>query len=123
MKKILPLNVYAFSIDELGAEAQTKAVYEKIGVMLETVNYVEGSSNYRKAITEAERMRTPWFVAEYVYDYCKEEIMDNLRLNGDMFDSEGNRYPIRIRTDKNGVVMKHTYTLTPDTEITVSFES
>ena len=46
-------------------------------------------SNFKKACDKAETMQTPWFTGEYVYDYCRDEIIEEIELNEYVFTSDG----------------------------------
>jgi hypothetical protein len=78
-----------YSFNELSEEAQEQAVIDMVNVMIECLLYEEGTNNYRKAIDEAESMRTPWFVGSYILDYCKEEIVQELIDNEYLFNDKG----------------------------------
>jgi hypothetical protein len=79
--------VYTF--DELSNEAKDKAICDYIEFMLEVVPYENGTDNYKKAIDKAENMRTPWFTDSYVYEYCKDEIIEDIKLNEYDFNIDG----------------------------------
>jgi hypothetical protein len=70
-----------FKYDELSQDAKDTAISNEIAYFIDCVNYDDMSDAMRKACDKAESMRTPWFVGEYIYDYCKEEIEDCMRFN------------------------------------------
>jgi len=77
--KTVTIPVYEY--DELSEEVQTKVTTETIQSMIETFDgsAASCSDGLYKAITEAEKMQTPWFTVEYVWDYCKEEVLELCR--------------------------------------------
>lgn len=77
--RIVTINHKVFKFDELPEKLQEKIVFDYINFMLEVVEEPEG--NFKKAIDKAEELRTPWFTASYVYDYCKDGILADLRDN------------------------------------------
>ena len=81
--------VYKFN--ELSPKKQETAICNHIDFWLEITPYdsEHASPNFKKACDEAERMQTPWFVGEYVYDYCKDEIIEEIKLNDYDFFSNG----------------------------------
>lgn len=66
-------NVYDFS--ELNEKAQEKAIDHAVGFFIEFYAYDDLSPAMQKAINKAERMKTPWFVGSYIWDYAKDEIL------------------------------------------------
>ena len=89
MSKIIWKEYEVFLFDELSENAQHKAINDFIIAMIETTDYEEGSDNYKKAIDDAEKMHTPWFTGEYVWDYCKEEILAELKREDALYLKEG----------------------------------
>ena len=65
-----------FEYDELPKETQEKIINESIEYMLE-INWP--SEAFQKACAKAEAMRTPWFVGEYIWEDCKEEVLNLCR--------------------------------------------
>ena len=88
-KKHITITLYKF--DELSEVAKNKAISNYIEAMIECVPYEHGSKNFKKAIKEADRMQTPWFLGSYVFDYCKKEIKQ--ALSGREFYDTGEVYP------------------------------
>ena len=82
--------VYKFN--ELSKKAKDRAIVEHIQFWIETIPYEEMAGNLKKAVNEAERLQTPWFTHEIVYDYCKDEVIDEIKLNDYDFTIEGNIY-------------------------------
>ena len=72
--RIIPLECYKFG--ELDEDARQLAIEETISFVLELYTYEEQSDNIQNAIDQAEKMRTPWFVNSYVWDFAQDEIMD-----------------------------------------------
>ena len=105
MKKILKnLNIDAYEFEDLSPEAQERAIEDHINFWLEVVSYDEAEGNYKKALDEARSMQTPWFVGNYVYDYCKKDVINEIKINNYLFDVEGNLLPVTYHTKGNKVV-------------------
>lgn len=66
---------------ELSKEAKEKAICDRIELWIDTIpiDKVSHHSNYYRAYKESERMRTPWFFGEYIYEYCKNQLEKELR--------------------------------------------
>ena len=84
-----------FEYDELSKEAQEKVINETIQFMIETIDPEtdECSLEFIRASKEARELQTPWFLAEYVWDYCKEEVLGYCReffyfKNGSVYQEE-----------------------------------
>lgn len=76
----IKIKVYKF--DELSGKARETAINNEINFLLEVNNSLMpdlDSDGVKKAIAKAEAMRTPWFVGSYVWEYCEDEILSNLR--------------------------------------------
>ena len=92
--------VRAFKFNELSEDAKSKAIMDEIDFMLETLTVEEyedlreSESNFIKAIDEAERLQTPWFVHGIIYEYCKEEFEQIMENNNTYYDESGNLLPI-----------------------------
>lgn len=80
--------VYKF--EELSQEAKDTAINNEINFTLEMFDYEQQSDGLKKAIDKAEAMQTPWFTGSYVYEYCLDEIIANIKLNDYEFDEAGN---------------------------------
>ena len=71
--------------EQLTPEQQAKALEREVNHLLEAI--VEGAIRFNDELNQddlqaridaaweaAEKMRTPWFVSEYIMDTCREEI-------------------------------------------------
>jgi hypothetical protein len=86
--------VYKF--DELAAWAQTAAINNEVGCAA----MFAGSDGYvdpeyvKKAVAECERLRIPWFLNEYIWEYGKDSILADLKEN-EFFENGTIYYPDR----------------------------
>ena len=87
--KIIETKTKVYKFEELTEEAKDKAISDHIEFLIETLLEGEASDNFKKACKKAEEMRTPWFTGSYVYDYCKEEIIEEIKINDYDFTEEG----------------------------------
>ena len=85
--RIKETKVYQF--DELSDRAKEEAISDHINFMLEVIQYEDASDNFKKAIDKAEAMQTPWFTGSYVYEYCKDEVIENIKINEYEFTEDG----------------------------------
>lgn len=81
-----------FTFDELLPVAQEKALSDEINFYLECIPYEDMSPNMQKAIDKAEEMQTPWFTGSYVFEYCKDEIVENIKANEREYEKDGSLY-------------------------------
>ena len=86
--KITETKVYEY--DELTQEAKDTAIDNLIQFLLETSEPEDWSYNFKKAVDKAEEMQTPWFTGSYVYEYCLQELIDELKDNEYGFTEDGN---------------------------------
>lgn len=68
-----------YSYDELSEEAKEKAINDEINFILKVTPYEEMEGNLKKAIDKANAMQTPWFTAEYIWEYCTDDILEILK--------------------------------------------
>jgi hypothetical protein len=64
--------VYQFN--ELPESGRNKAINSALSFFVEYTPYEELSESMQKACDKAEAMRTPWFTASYIWEYCQDEI-------------------------------------------------
>ena len=68
-----------YSYDELSEEAKQKAINDEIESFLDCVPYEDMDKNYKMAVDKANAMQTPWFTAGYIWEYCKDDILEILK--------------------------------------------
>ncbi len=73
--KTIELKVYEYN--ELSENAQNVVLSELVNDWIEVEWFVpdEAREGYDKAVEEMERMRTPWFLGEAIFEYCHDWIM------------------------------------------------
>ena len=78
--RTLTVEVKLYKFNELSEKAKETAINNEIQFMLDVYDveseYV--SDEYKRAIKKADAMQTPWFAGEYIWEYCKDEVLDNL---------------------------------------------
>jgi len=72
--KTVKITIYDY--DELKDKARGKAMNDLIAEWCEMG--VDGNPNFDKAVQETERLKTPWFLPEYIFDYCEKELIEEL---------------------------------------------
>jgi hypothetical protein len=87
MPRTIEVKVYKFN--ELSEESKNKAINGYITFLLETYTEEFASDELRRAVNDSESMRTPWFAGEYVWDYCKDEILYDLNHNQEEYYEDG----------------------------------
>lgn len=62
---------------KLNEDAQDKVIGMWVQNLIDTTDFTKLRRNSKlyKAYKECERMQTPWFLGEYVYEYCEPMIM------------------------------------------------
>jgi len=67
------INIYEFK--ELSTEVQNKVIEDEIEFAIEEYNTdISTYAGVGKAIKISEELHTPWFLGQYVFDYCKDEL-------------------------------------------------
>ena len=96
MGRIAVKKTEVFKLDELSEEAKENAISDQIEFWIETLQDTidQGlcSDNLQKAINEAERLKTPWFLGSIIYEYCEAELIEEIKINEYEFTVEGKLY-------------------------------
>ena len=88
--RIIHYTVEAYEFEELSEEAKKRVINDHIQFWCECREYnSENKGNFEKAVDEAERMLTPWFVGQYIAEYCMNEIIEDIKLNKYLFYKDG----------------------------------
>jgi hypothetical protein len=91
--------IKCYEYEELGVEAQQRAMTEIIQIILETIPFENQSVNIKKAINKADKMQTPWFTVGYVMDYAEEEVL--LECSNSQFTKTGAIFPWYLVEEKD----------------------
>jgi len=99
-----------YELSDLSEEAYNKAIDDHINFWLECREYdEEDKGDFERSIDKAESMHTPWFTGSYIFDYCMEEIIEELEINEYLFDEDGDIIPIQYHVGKDNKVWKMVY--------------
>jgi len=79
-----------YKFDELSKEAQDKAINDHINFEIETMDV---NNPYYHCAEEMDRMQTPWFLGECIYEHHKDEIVETIRINKYLFFEDGELIP------------------------------
>lgn len=76
----ITVTVELYLFEELSEESKNRAINDTINEWMEFPEFVpdEARSEYDRACKDAEDMQTPWFCGEYIWDYCKAWVVDQL---------------------------------------------
>lgn len=80
-----------YEIDELSRDAREKAIMDYINFEVEVM---DEESPYYGYVEEWERMQTPWFLHQVIYDKEKESIIDTIKANEYLFFENGELIPL-----------------------------
>ncbi len=101
-------NVYKF--DELNTENQSKVINDTVNCFVEMSEAIH-IPEIDKAIEHANNMQTPWFAGSYVWEECRQLIMEEINRfeyleNGEIFDTikENNSIEIPDKQDNTDYV-------------------
>ena len=84
--------VYTF--DELSEEAKDKAISDHIDFWMEIFcNDENAPESYKQAVETCERLQTPWFLGQVVYENAKNEIVEEIKINEYQFLKSGEIFP------------------------------
>lgn len=110
MKKINPIGIIGYEFNELNKNAKNKAIDDHIDFWMECREYDEkNKGNFEKATDKAESMGTPWFTGNYIFDYCEDEIIEEIETNKYLFDENGDLLPLTYYLNNNNEITKIMY--------------
>jgi len=78
------INLYSFN--ELSEQAKEKAICTHIDFEVEVMS--EDSPLYEYAL-QMEKMQTPWFLGQMIYEKAKQTIIETIELNEYLFTEDG----------------------------------
>ena len=80
MRKVV-IKIYEFK--ELKEDIQERVINNYIDYLLNIIDFnaLHKNSNMYKAIKKAQDMQTPWFTGQYVWEYCKKDILNDVSNN------------------------------------------
>ena len=76
---IKKINIYKY--DELEETAKNRVINEYIEAIILTTDFsmLDKRSNLYRAFKESEKMQTPWFLGQYIWEYCEKQILKTLK--------------------------------------------
>ena len=76
--KTITVTIDLYTYDELDETSQNTAINDLINAWMDVPDLVpeEARKEYDRACNDAEAMQTPWFCGEYIWDYCKEWVLN-----------------------------------------------
>ena len=90
--KTIETTITVYKFNELSEKAQKKAVGDYIEFIINTTDFdkLNKKTNLYKAFAECEKMKTPWFIGQYIWMYCQTQIKKELEkstyfYNGEIF--------------------------------------
>lgn len=78
--RIVIKEIEVYNYNELTDDAKNKAMSDYISALVDIMPFesLSHDSNFYKAYEKAMEMKTPWFIGEYIHEYCKEEMERDL---------------------------------------------
>ena len=75
------INIKLMEFKALPKASQETAINDVIQTIIDTTDFehLNKNSNLWKAYRDCKKMQTPWFLAEYIWDYCKKMILKECR--------------------------------------------
>lgn len=114
MIKEIGLKCYEADDFSEDSEAYNRLMGEYIDFVL-----IADGERFDKEINEAEEMKTPWFLPSIIYDNHKETLLDEIRVNGYLYDAEGNMLDITYLVNEKNEVYETDFMDCPVTLVTV----
>ena len=76
----ITVTIELFVFEELSEDSKNRAINDVINTWMEVPDFVpdDARAEYDRACNDAEKMQTPWFCGEYIWDYCKQWVVGQL---------------------------------------------
>ena len=97
--------IYGYEFIDLSEDIQNKVIDEQINF---EIDLMDEDSPYFYLLEQMEKMQTPWFLGQSIYEKHKKDLIENINTNGYLFDDEGDILPIQYHVNGNKIV-KMTY--------------
>jgi hypothetical protein len=105
-----------FTFEDLSEEAKAKAINDHIEFEIEVMNE---DSQYYYLAEEMNKMQTPWFLGEAIYEKHKDDIIESIVINEYLFDVTGEILPFTTHVKDNKPI-KQTWTFNnQELEVTI----
>lgn len=67
--------------DELSDEVQKGVINDTIQFIIDTTDFDKLNKNTKlyKAYKACEKMNTPWFLGQYIWEYCEKKVLEECR--------------------------------------------
>lgn len=67
--------------NKLSQESQNRIISEVITTIIDTTEFdqLHKNSKLYKAYRDCAKMKTPWFLGEYIWEYCKSMVLKECR--------------------------------------------
>ena|SRR3990167_683500 len=94
-----------YEFNDFDDDIKNKIIGDCIQFEIEIMNE---NSDFYSDVLEMEKMRTPWFLPEVLYERHKDYFIEIIEINEYLFDDEGRILPVTAHTKGNKVI-RHTY--------------
>ena len=73
--------VELIEFNELSDEVQESIIDDTIRYIIDTTNFEKLNKNTKlyKAYKDCEKNKTPWFLGQYIWEYCKKMVLKECR--------------------------------------------
>ncbi len=88
-----------YGFDELNKDAKDKAISDHIEFIIEIM---DENSPYYHCAEEMDKMQTPWFIGECIYEHHKDDILNDLQSGERYFFKDGSVAPADYYPKKGG---------------------
>ena len=105
MKKIYAANgdiITAYELDDLQGDAYDRVI---TWWLTTEVQIMDERSPLWYLVAKMERLHTPWFLAQAIWDEQKEYVIENIKLNHYLFDEDGEVLPVTYLHKKDGTIV------------------
>lgn len=81
MKSIIK-EIKLYKFEELKEYAKDRAITEYIDFITSTTEFskLNKNTNLYRAFKKSEELQTPWFLGDYIWKYCKEDMIPKLKM-------------------------------------------
>ena len=88
--KTITKTINIYKISELDGNTQNKIINQYIDEIVETTDFenLNKNTNLYKAYKKSIQLKTPWFLGQFVWEYCQKQIIKDLKQDYYTIDGE-----------------------------------
>ncbi|MDA3781152.1 MAG: hypothetical protein PF487_13145 [Bacteroidales bacterium] len=90
-----------YEYTDLSEDVKNKVMSDQIQF---EIDIMDEDSPYYYLVLKMEKMQTPWFLGEVIFENHKNDLIETININNYLFTEDGDILPITYYTEENKIV-------------------